>query len=63
MKTLILSFGLTICAFGLFSFASTSHNAPETIIVDGDGNVFIFDDGGDCVIHLGDDPWWFGNDC
>lgn len=59
MKKLILSFGLIICSFGLFSV--TSYDGPETIIVDTDGNVFVFDDGGDCVIHL--DGWSFGDDC
>jgi hypothetical protein len=60
MKTLILSFGLTICAFGLFSFAS--HVSPETLIIDADGNSFYFDDGGNCIIHLGED-WALGSDC
>lgn len=60
MKKLILSFGLIICAFGLFSFAS--HVGPETLIIDEDGNGFRFDDGADCTIHLGED-WALGPDC
>lgn len=63
MEKLILVFGLLICSFGSFALSPVSHNAPETIIVDADGNIHIFDDGGDCVMHLGNDPWSFGDDC
>lgn len=61
MKKLIFGFGLIISVFGFFSVSSIEN--PETIIVDEDGYIQIFEDGLDCVIHLGSDPWSFGDDC
>lgn len=59
MKKLIFAFGLVICSTGFFSF--TADEGIETTIMDEDGNVFHYDDGYDCFIHLGED-WALGDD-
>ncbi|HFA51888.1 MAG TPA: hypothetical protein ENJ95_22960 [Bacteroidetes bacterium] len=60
MKKLIFAFSLVICSAAFFSF--TPNEGIETTIIDEEGNVFTYDDGYDCFIHLGED-WAIGDDC
>lgn len=61
MKKFILSIGIVVCVIVLFLFIS-SYDGVEILIIDEDNNVFYFDDGGDCMIYLGED-WVIGDDC
>lgn len=56
MKNLLFGFCLLACSTLLCSFTvetTPAESAPETFIIDGDGNIFHFADGYDCLIDLG----------